>query len=92
MIDVAVDQYGRLDIAVANAGIIPLASVLEATPDDWDEVMSIDGRGMFLTCKYAIEQMLSTAAAPSSVCPRSRVWPVSHGSRLTVRRSSLPLA
>jgi NAD(P)-dependent dehydrogenase (short-subunit alcohol dehydrogenase family) len=58
MIDVAVDQYGRLDIAVANAGIIPLASVLEATPDDWDEVMSIDGRGMFLTCKYAIEQML----------------------------------
>ncbi|HEX5906098.1 MAG TPA: SDR family NAD(P)-dependent oxidoreductase, partial [Propionibacteriaceae bacterium] len=26
MINVAVDQYGRLDIAVANAGIIPLAS------------------------------------------------------------------
>ena len=48
MINVAVDQYGRLDIAVANAGIIPLASVQEATPDDWDEVMSIDGRGMFV--------------------------------------------
>ena len=58
MIDVAVDQYGRLDIAVANAGIIPLASVVEATADDWEEVMAIDGRGMFLTCKYAIEQML----------------------------------
>ena len=50
MVDVAVEQYGRLDIAIANAGIIPLASVLEATPADWDEVMSIDGRGMFLTC------------------------------------------
>jgi NAD(P)-dependent dehydrogenase (short-subunit alcohol dehydrogenase family) len=58
MVDVAVEHYGRLDIAIANAGIIPLASVLEATPADWDEVMSIDGRGMFLTCKYAIEQML----------------------------------
>jgi NAD(P)-dependent dehydrogenase (short-subunit alcohol dehydrogenase family) len=58
MINTAVEQYGRLDIAVANAGIIPLASVVEATPADWDEVMSIDGRGMFLTCKYAIEQML----------------------------------
>ena len=58
MINVAVDQYGRLDIAVANAGIIPLASVVEATPDDWEEVMAIDGRGMFLTCKYAIQQML----------------------------------
>ena len=32
MIAVAVEQYGRLDIAVANGGIIPLASVVEATP------------------------------------------------------------
>ena len=44
MIAAAVEQYGRLDIAIANAGIIPLASVVEATPADWDEVMSIDGR------------------------------------------------
>ena len=58
MIDVAIERYGRLGIAVANAGIIPLASIVEATPEGWDEVMSIDGRGMFLTCKYAIEQML----------------------------------
>jgi NAD(P)-dependent dehydrogenase (short-subunit alcohol dehydrogenase family) len=67
MIEVAVEQYGRLDIAVANAGIIPLASVLEATTNDWDEVMSIDGRGMFLTCKYAIEQMLINGGG-SIVC------------------------
>jgi NAD(P)-dependent dehydrogenase (short-subunit alcohol dehydrogenase family) len=40
MINTAVQQYGRLDIAIANAGIIPLASVVEATPEDWDEVMS----------------------------------------------------
>jgi NAD(P)-dependent dehydrogenase (short-subunit alcohol dehydrogenase family) len=67
MIDVAVEQYGRLDIAVANAGIIPLASVVEATLDDWEEVMAIDGRGMFLTCKYAIEQMLINGGG-SIVC------------------------
>ena len=67
MINVAVEQYGRLDIAIANAGIIPLASVIEATPADWDEVMSIDGRGMFLTCKYAIEQMLINGGG-SIVC------------------------
>ena len=67
MIDVAIERYGRLDIAVANAGIIPLASVVEATLDDWDEVMAIDGRGMFMTCKYAIEQMM-TSGGGSIVC------------------------
>jgi len=60
MIRAAVDAYGRLDILVANAGIIPLKRITDATAADWDEVMSIDGRGMFLTCKYAIEAMLES--------------------------------
>ena len=67
MIEAAVEHYGRLDILVANAGIIPLRTITEATPEDWDEVMSIDGRGMFLTCKYAIEQMLQNGGG-SIVC------------------------
>jgi NAD(P)-dependent dehydrogenase (short-subunit alcohol dehydrogenase family) len=58
MIRAAVERYGRLDVLVANAGIIPLNDALEATADDWDGVMAVDGRGMFLTCKYAIEAML----------------------------------
>ena len=51
MIGAAVDRFGRLDVLVANAGIIPLNDVLEATAEDWDRVMAVDGRGMFLTCK-----------------------------------------
>jgi NAD(P)-dependent dehydrogenase (short-subunit alcohol dehydrogenase family) len=67
MIEAAVEHSGRLDVLVANAGIIPLRTITEATPEDWDEVMSIDGRGMFLTCKYAIEQMLRNGGG-SIVC------------------------
>ena len=69
-IELAVSAFGRLDIAVANAGIIPLSDVHESTPELWDEVMAIDGRGMFLTCKYAIEAMLRTGGG-SIVCTSS---------------------
>ncbi|MDA4107528.1 SDR family NAD(P)-dependent oxidoreductase [Mycolicibacterium holsaticum] len=60
MITAAADRYGRLDVLVANAGIIPLGDALEVSAADWDEVMAIDGRGMFLTCKFAIEAMVAT--------------------------------
>ncbi|MCV7279972.1 SDR family oxidoreductase [Mycolicibacterium flavescens] len=60
MITAATDRYGRLDVLVANAGIIPLGDVMEVSAADWDEVVAIDGRGMFLTCKFAIEAMLAT--------------------------------
>jgi NAD(P)-dependent dehydrogenase (short-subunit alcohol dehydrogenase family) len=60
MIGAAVDRFGRLDVLVANAGIIPLGDATEITAADWDDVMAIDGRGMFLTCKFAIEAMVPT--------------------------------
>src|SRR5918993_3011432 len=67
MIVAAVERFGRIDVLVANAGVIPLSTIVDATPEDWDHVMAVDGRGMFLTCKYAIEEMLKTGGG-SIVC------------------------
>jgi len=68
MIQAAVDRYGRIDVLVANAGIIQLGDVLESSPADWDKVMAIDGRGMFLTCKFAIEAMVKSGGGGSIIC------------------------
>jgi NAD(P)-dependent dehydrogenase (short-subunit alcohol dehydrogenase family) len=67
MVEAATNRYGRLDVLVANAGIIPLGDATEMTAADWDGVMAIDGRGMFLTCKFAIEAM-RLAGGGSIVC------------------------
>jgi NAD(P)-dependent dehydrogenase (short-subunit alcohol dehydrogenase family) len=67
MIQAGVDRWGRVDVLVANAGVLPLTSIEETTADDWDQVMAVDGRGMFLTCKYAVEAMQQTGGG-SIVC------------------------
>lgn len=67
MVALCVEAYGAIDILVANAGIIPELDLLTATAEDFDHVMAIDGRGMFLTCKYAAEAMLA-AGGGSIVC------------------------
>jgi NAD(P)-dependent dehydrogenase (short-subunit alcohol dehydrogenase family) len=68
IVDTAVSAYAGVDVLVANAGIIPLGTLAESTCEDWDHVMGIDGRGMFLTCKYAVAAMRETGRGGSVVC------------------------
>lgn len=55
-----VERFGRLDVMVNNAGIAGPASkgLLETTDEDWDAIMAINLRGVFLCCRRAIRQML----------------------------------
>jgi NAD(P)-dependent dehydrogenase (short-subunit alcohol dehydrogenase family) len=52
----AVGEYGRLDGIVNNAATIAVAAVEELSVDEWDRVMKVNGRGVFLGCKHAIVQ------------------------------------
>lgn len=49
----ALDSFGRLDVVCANAGVISTGSVLELAPEEWDRVMDVNAKGVFLTCKAA---------------------------------------
>lgn len=50
----AMEASGRLDILVNNAGIVRRASVLDTTEADWDRVMAVNVKSVFLMSKCAI--------------------------------------
>ncbi len=53
----AVSRFGKLDILVNNAGIYRAHVVEETTVAEWDQVMDINAKGVFLGTKYAIPEM-----------------------------------
>ena len=59
MVDKAIETYGQLDFAFNNAGIDgDVASVTRYTEENWDRVININLKGVWLCMKYEIPQML----------------------------------
>jgi NAD(P)-dependent dehydrogenase (short-subunit alcohol dehydrogenase family) len=61
LVRTAVERRGRLDVMVPNAIVAGPHSrgLLETTEEDWDAIMHVGLRGVFLCCKRAVQQMLS---------------------------------
>ena len=54
----AVDRFGKLDILINNAAIvIPRVPIEDRTVAEWDRVMAVNAKGVFLGTKYAIPAM-----------------------------------
>lgn len=53
-----VRRYGRLDACCNNAGVLKSSSVVNLDRDDWDQVLDVNLKGMWLYLKYEISQML----------------------------------
>ncbi|CUV02836.1 3-oxoacyl-[acyl-carrier protein] reductase [hydrothermal vent metagenome] len=53
----AVDRFGKLDILVNNAGIARINNVEDTTSDEWDLVMDINAKGVFLGTKATIPEI-----------------------------------
>jgi NAD(P)-dependent dehydrogenase (short-subunit alcohol dehydrogenase family) len=58
LIEEIVARYGRLDIALNNAGVFSLGPLAEATEQTWDTIIDVNLKGTWLSMKYEIQQML----------------------------------
>jgi NAD(P)-dependent dehydrogenase (short-subunit alcohol dehydrogenase family) len=63
-----VAQFGRLDIAVANAGIGRGASVLDMSFKDWQDQLDVNLTGVFLTVQATARQMVRLGNGGRIVC------------------------
>ena len=52
-----IKEFGRVDVLVNNAGYGIAGTVSETSDEDWDALMDVNVRGVFLCCKHAIKAM-----------------------------------
>jgi len=56
-VDTAVRTYGKLNVLVNNAGILIRKNLEETTVEDWDRIMDVNAKGVFLGTKASIPAM-----------------------------------
>ena len=57
MVEAAVEAYGRLDILFNNAAIQTFGTAVSLKPEQWDELLGINLKGMYLAAKHAVPRM-----------------------------------
>ncbi len=58
MVKETIARWGRLDIIYNNAGIGPVNLVHTMPEEEWDKVLNINLKGVFLGCKYALPELM----------------------------------
>lgn len=56
-VDLAVNKWGKVDVLVNNAAMMTFKKIVDITIEEWDKVMAVNLRSVFLFCKYCIPLM-----------------------------------
>ena len=51
-------HFGKIDILVNNAGVVVVKGIAEQTETDWDRVIDINLKGVFLCCQRVAQEMV----------------------------------
>ena len=52
-----VAAFGRIDVLVNDAAMMTFTPIVDLAPDDWDRVLNVNLRSVFLFCKYSLPHM-----------------------------------
>ncbi|HET9523697.1 MAG TPA: 3-oxoacyl-ACP reductase FabG [Terrimicrobiaceae bacterium] len=55
--DQALSKFGKIDVSIQNAGVITIARIEELPEKDWDKIMAVNTKGVFLCCQAAAVRM-----------------------------------
>ena len=75
----AVEKFSRLDIVINNAVIIRRADVIGTTEAEWDRVMDVNVKSIFLMSKYAVPEIVKQGGG--SIVNTGSGWGVKGGHR-----------
>ncbi len=77
MAQATVDHFGTIDVLINNASlmsVLPRRSWLEIPVEEWDQVMAVNLRGMFLACRAAFPAMKKQRRGKIVNISSSRIW------------------
>jgi len=57
LVEATVEAFGRLDLVVNNAGVCLVISAEESSVEEWDRIMAVNVRSIFLTTKHGVPHM-----------------------------------
>ena len=58
MVDACLARYGRIDVLFNNVGMQVVGGPLEVKEEDWDRLMTVNVKSMYLTCRAVIPHMI----------------------------------
>jgi NAD(P)-dependent dehydrogenase (short-subunit alcohol dehydrogenase family) len=58
MVEKTLANFGKIDILFNNAGVFVSKNVVDTTEEEWDWVMDVNLKGVFLGCKYVLPEMV----------------------------------